>query len=234
MRVFYIIKSSSARWSFPQVPILNWSQKYCDSYIYFESLPFLIPTSEAQKSTRYDRECVCVHVRLSRRTWQVPDSNGTQLPFWIHINFKLCWNERRKHTNKIKHGEGLALAPWQEGSWCVCVCVYQTAAYRVWHEDHCWRHSLSASRCWGVQGCFCVCVCISIYVFLLPLPACQKCVSPITCLSDITVECGNAHLTHRLRRSSRGVCVCVCTGHKKWSNSSGPPLLGLVTVCECS
>lgn len=61
-----------------------------------------------------------------------------------------------------------------------------------------------------MQWCFCVCVCTSIYVFFLPLPVCQKCVSPITCLSDNTVECGNAHLTHCLRRSSRGVCVCVC------------------------
>lgn len=90
----------------------------------------------------------------------------------------------------------------------MCVCVSDCCLQSLTRGPLLTPLSVSqvgAEACSGVSVC--VCVCMSIYIFFLPLPVCQKCVSPITCLSDITVECGNAHLTHCLRRSSRGVCV---------------------------
>lgn len=155
--------------------------------------------------------------------------------------------ERKTKTHKQnqtwwRSGPG-TLAGWELVCACVCVRLLLTEFDTRTAAD---ATLCQPSRCWGVQWCFCVCVCTSIYVFFLPLPVCQKCVSPITCLSDNTVECGNAHLTHCLRRSSRGVCVCVYSSHSFWvsyaihtgrtklSSSRGPPLLGLVTACGCS
>ncbi len=151
-------------------------------------------------------------VRLSRRTWQVPDSTGTPLPFWIHIYFKLCWYERRKHTNKIKHGEGLALAPWREGS-CLCVCVF------VCVSDYCLQSltqgplltPLSVSRV-GAEACNGVSVSVHVYLCIS---------SPTSCLSGMCVsyylsvrhycgvwKCPPDSLSGTV--ISRCVCVCEC------------------------
>lgn len=124
---------------------------------------------------RCDRECVYVRVRLSRRTWQVPDSTGTLLPFWIHIYFKLCWYERRKHTNKIKHGEGLALAPWREGS-CVCVCVSNCCLQSLTQGPL--LTPLSVSQV-GAEACSGVSVCVHVYLCIS---------SPTSCLSEMCVS----------------------------------------------
>jgi len=122
------------------VPILNWSQKIFWFIKFIRKVPLSyshIWRSKIHKVWPWVCLCACqTQPEDMTGSWQHWDTIILNTYLFQAL---LEWKTKTHKQNQTwwRSGPGTLV-----GRECVCVC--QTAAYRVWHKDHCWRHSLSA------------------------------------------------------------------------------------------